>query len=124
VPVRVLIVDDDHLFAEAVDALVTDEGHSVIGRAENGRDGVDLALALRPDVVLMDMEMPIMDGLLATRQTSSQLDGTQVVVLSGSDIEAHIMGAQSAGAIAYVRKDRYREDLPPVLRSLADAKGL
>jgi DNA-binding NarL/FixJ family response regulator len=118
---RVLIVDDDHIFVEAVDALVRDEGYAVVGRAENGRDGVELALALRPHVVLMDMEMPIMDGLVATRATSSQLDGTEVVVLSGSDIEAHVLGARSAGAIAYVRKDRFREDLPPVLRSLAEA---
>jgi DNA-binding NarL/FixJ family response regulator len=117
---RVLIVDDDQLFVEAVDALVTEEGHSVIGRAGNGRDGVDLALALRPDVVLMDMEMPIMDGVRATRETA-QLEGTEVVVLSGSDIEAHVQGARTAGAVAYIRKERYREDLPPVLRTLAEA---
>lgn len=120
---RVLIVDDDRTFVEALDTLVTEEGYSVVGRAENGRAGVDLALALRPDVVLMDMEMPIMDGLLATSETSKQLDGTEVVVLSGSDIEAHAFGARSAGAIAYVRKDRYREDLPPVLRGLAQAQA-
>ena len=116
---RVLIVDDDRIFLEAVDALVTEEGYTVVGRAENGRDGVELALSLRPDVVLMDIDMPIMDGIVATRATASQLNGTQVVVLSGSDVEAHIMGARTAGAIAYVRKDRFREDLPPVLRSLA-----
>jgi DNA-binding NarL/FixJ family response regulator len=119
--VRVLIVDDDLLFVEALDALVTEEGHTVVGRAANGRDGVDLALALRPEVVLMDMEMPIMDGLLATRETASQLEGTEVVVLSGSDIEAHILGARSAGAIAYVRKDRFREELPAVLRALSES---
>jgi DNA-binding NarL/FixJ family response regulator len=117
--VRVLIVDDDRHFLEAVAALVTEEGYDVVGRAENGRDGVDLALSLRPDVVLMDIDMPIMDGIDATRATSSQLEGTQVVVLSGSDVEAHIMGARTAGAIAYVRKDRFSEDLPPVLRNIA-----
>ena len=117
---RVLIVDDDRNFAEALDLLVTEEGYAVIGSAANGRDGVELALAMRPDVVLMDVEMPVMDGILATRETASQLNGTEVVVLSGSDIEAHILGARTAGAIAYVRKDRFREDLPPVLRALAE----
>jgi CheY-like chemotaxis protein len=76
---------------------------------------------LRTDVVLMDVEMPVMDGIAATRKTSSQLDGTEVVVLSGSDIEAHVLGAHTAGAVAYVRKDRFREDLPPVLRRIAEA---
>ena len=96
----------------------------MVGRADNGRAGVDLALALQPDVVLMDLEMPIMDGVTATRETASQLRGTRVIAISSSDVTAHILDAHAAGAIAHIRKDRLPEELPLVLRSLArDREG-
>ena len=116
---EVLIVDDDAGFIEAAATLVEGEGHEVVGRASSGREGVKLAEQLEPDVVLMDIDMPLVDGLEATRQIVAKLHGTRVVIVSGSDVDAHILGAHAAGAVAHVRKSRFVDHLPLVLRSLA-----
>jgi two-component system chemotaxis response regulator CheY len=121
---RVLIVDDDSLFLDSVAELVADEGHEVVGRAANGAEAVERALELRPDVVLMDVDMPVMDGVAATRQIVSQLRGTRVVIVSGSAVEAHVLGAHTAGAVAHIRKPQVVEHLPIVLGGLAqDIEG-
>ncbi len=121
---RVLIVDDDPKFREAAAAAVEAEGHEVIGRAKDGREGLALALERRPDVVLMDMEMPVLDGIEATREIVRNLHDTRVVVVSGSEVEAHILGAHRAGAVAHLRKREFADHLPMVLRGLAqDVEG-
>ena len=116
---KVLIVDDDAAFIEAAATLVEGEGHDVVGRAHSGGEGVALAEKLEPDVVLMDLDMPLVDGLHATREIVARLHGTRVVVVSGSDVEAHILGAHAAGAVAHVRKSDFVDHLPVVLMSLA-----
>ena len=116
---QVLIVDDDARFIEAAAALVEHEGHEVVGRAYTGLEGVELATELEPDVVLMDLDMPLVDGLDATREIVGRLHRTRVVVVSGSDVDAHILGAHAAGAVAHVRKQHFVDHLPAVLRSLA-----
>jgi DNA-binding NarL/FixJ family response regulator len=121
---RVLIVDDDTGFLDAVEAVVTNEGYEVVGRAVNGEEAVERALELRPDVVVMDVDMPILDGIGATRRIVSQLRSTRVVILSGSAVEAHILGAHTAGAVAHVRKTGLSEHLPAVLAGIAqDIEG-
>ena len=111
-PIRVLIADDHRLFLEALDAiLAVDPRIEVVGRARNGRDAVDQYRRLRPDVVLMDISMPVMDGIDATREIRA-LNGTAcVVMLTGSDAIEDVNRARSVGAAAYVTKDRIDDEL-------------
>ena len=118
-PVSVLITDDERLFTEALEAILSTDGRiQVVGRAFDGRAAVDLARSHRPDVVLMDIAMPVMDGIEATREIRAELPETQVVVLSGSAASHDVSRARTAGATAYVTKDRIAGEL---LRAILDA---
>jgi DNA-binding NarL/FixJ family response regulator len=110
--VRVLIADDEPLFAEALEVLLTgDERIEVVGRATNGTQAVELSRELSPDVVLMDLSMPGLDGFDATQQIASG-DGTpRVLVLTGSEDPADVARARSAGAAGYITKDQIAETL-------------
>jgi DNA-binding NarL/FixJ family response regulator len=111
-PTRVLIADDHTLFAEALEAiLAVDDRIAVVGRAKDGSEAVDLAGALRPDVVLMDISMPVMDGIEATALIAEQVPDASVLVLTGSDAPADIDAARRAGASGYVTKDRIAAEL-------------
>jgi DNA-binding NarL/FixJ family response regulator len=117
--VRVVIADDQRLFAEALEAILsTDARIEVVGRAVDGRTAVDVALEQRPDVVLMDIAMPVMDGIEATRAIRSELPATKVVVLTGSAATHDVDRARTAGASGYVTKDQITGDL---LRAILDA---
>lgn len=103
---RVLVVDDDTLYAEAATAILGQEGSlDVVGRAADGREAVELALTLRPDVVLMDLNMPVMDGLEATRSLRRLLPSARVVVVTSSQSEADRRSAHRAGAYAFLTKE-------------------
>ena len=103
---RVLVVDDDTLYAEAATAILVQEGElDVVGRAADGREGVELALALRPDVVVMDIHMPVMDGLEATRSLRRLLPSTRVVVVTSSPSSSDRWNARGAGAHAFLTKE-------------------
>ena len=119
--VRVLIADDQRLFAEALEAiLITDGRISVIGRAANGVAALDLARDEQPDVVLMDIAMPVMDGIEATSRLRTEVPDARVIVLTGSDAPHDISRARAAGATAYVTKDQIAGDL---VRAILDAAG-
>jgi DNA-binding NarL/FixJ family response regulator len=106
-PVRVLIVDDEPLFIETVEALLArDERVEVVGTAGNGKEAVELAAALRPDVTLMDISMPILDGIEATRRIRERVPDACVLVLTGSSISADVDRARQAGVAAFLTKDR------------------
>jgi DNA-binding NarL/FixJ family response regulator len=115
--VRVLIVDDDRRFAEALTALLEADAMSVVGHAANGVEGVAAAEELRPDVVTMDLVMPQMDGIEATRRIA-QL-GIPVVVLTGSRTRGG--DAIKAGAAAFVLKSDAPVLLTRVLRTVVEA---
>ena len=104
--VRVLIADDEPLFVEMVDALLTTEGIEVVGRAQDGREAITKTLALAPDVTLMDISMPILDGIEATRHIRERVPDARVLVLTGSSISADIDRARQAGVAAFLTKDR------------------
>jgi DNA-binding NarL/FixJ family response regulator len=106
-PVRVLIADDEPLFVESVEALLAgDERVEVVGTAANGKQAVELATALTPDVTLMDISMPILDGIEATRRIRERLPNACVLVLTGSSISADVDRARQAGVAAFLTKDR------------------
>jgi DNA-binding NarL/FixJ family response regulator len=106
-PVRVLIADDEPLFVETVEALLDgDERVEVVGTAANGKQAVELATALTPDVTLMDISMPILDGIEATRRIRERFPDACVLVLTGSSISADVDRARQAGVAAFLTKDR------------------
>jgi DNA-binding NarL/FixJ family response regulator len=104
--VRVLVVDDHALFAEALMlTLAIEEGIEIVGCASNGAEATALAEALRPDVVLMDVHMPVLDGIEATRRMRETSPSSRVVMLTAahsSEVAAH---ALAAGAAQYLTKD-------------------
>ena len=107
-----MVVDDHSLFVDTVEALLSSEAQiAVVGRAENGEDAVRLATKLRPDVVLMDISMPVLDGFEAARRIRELLPDTCVLFLTGSDAPRDVEEAQRAGASGYLTKDRIASEL-------------
>src|SRR5687768_6837459 len=104
-PVRVLIADDEPLFVETVEAvLAADERVEVVGTAATGKQAVELVTRLTPDVTLMDISMPILDGIEATRRIRERLPDARVLVLTGSSISADVDRARQAGVAAFLTK--------------------
>jgi two-component system, NarL family, nitrate/nitrite response regulator NarL len=111
-PVNVLIADDHPLFAESVEALLSGEKRiRVVGRAENGEEAARLASHLQPDLVLMDISMPVLDGFAAARRIRDALPKTCVLFLTGSNSPADVEEAEAAGGSGYVTKDRIATEL-------------
>jgi two-component system, NarL family, nitrate/nitrite response regulator NarL len=110
--VRVLIADDHLLFAEALESILsTDERFEVVALARDGREAFDRGLELRPDIVLMDISMPVLDGFDATRLLLEEWPGARVLMLTGSNARADVDRARQVGAVGYVTKDRIASEL-------------
>jgi DNA-binding NarL/FixJ family response regulator len=117
--VSVVIADDQRLFAEALEAILsTDARIDVVGRAVDGQGAIELAREHRPDVVLMDIAMPVLDGIQAAEAIRDELPETRVIVLTGSASTDDVSRARSAGAAGYVTKDQIAGDL---VRAILDA---
>lgn len=111
-PVRVLIADDHRLFAEALEAILTaDERIEVVGQASDGGEAVELAGSLEPDVVLMDVSMPVLDGFEATREIRAAGCDSSILMLTGSNSRADVDRSREVGAAGYVTKDRIASEL-------------
>jgi DNA-binding NarL/FixJ family response regulator len=114
--VRILIADDHRLFAESLmAALSEDERVDVVGIAENGQQAVDLAAQLQPDVILMDLKMPVLDGFEATRRIREAGFDMQILVLTGTDEAIGSEDAVAAGASGFLRKEQSVAELKDVL---------
>jgi DNA-binding NarL/FixJ family response regulator len=124
-PVRVLIVDDDGLMRAGLrGVLSSDEGIEVVGEAGDGRDGLYRARLLDPDVVLMDVRMPDLDGISATRELLAASPEVKVVVLTTFEQDDYIFGALSAGASGFLLKRSKPEDLITAIHTVAAGEAL
>jgi DNA-binding NarL/FixJ family response regulator len=123
--ITVLIADDQamvrsglRLILEAEDDIV------VVAEAENGEEGVRLTRREKPDVVLMDVRMPVMDGMEATRQITEQAEGTRVIVLTTFDLDDYVYGSLRAGASGFLLKDAGGDQLVDAVRIVASGDAL
>lgn len=116
----VVVVDDQPLVRAGLAALLSLEPDlEVVGEAADGAAGVDLCRTLRPDVVLMDVRMPVLDGVAATRRIVEERLPTRVLVLTTFDLDEHVYDALRAGAAGFLLKDADREELVRAVRVVA-----
>lgn len=115
---RVLIADDHALFRDGLRSLLEARGIEIAGEAQNGREAVELARQERPDVVLMDLSMPELGGLAATRLISADLPDVKVVVLTASEDDADLFEAIKSGAQGYLLKNLKADDLVSMLEGV------
>jgi DNA-binding NarL/FixJ family response regulator len=116
---RVLIVDDHPLTRDALSALLAQQGFDVVGEAEDGAAAISEAGKLQPDIVLLDLTMPGMDGLTALPRIRESAPSSEVVVLTASDAEENLLAAIRAGASGYLLKTEPPEQIAAFLRSVA-----
>jgi two-component system nitrate/nitrite response regulator NarL len=118
--IRVLIADDHRLFAEALEAILADDARiAVVGHASDGSEAVRLANELHPDVVLMDISMPVMDGIQAVRAIRETDGDASILMLTGSNARTDVDRARQAGAAGYVTKDRIAAELIDAIIEIA-----
>jgi DNA-binding NarL/FixJ family response regulator len=102
---RILIADDHALFRDGMRSLLRSEGHEIVAEAKNGREAITLAHQHKPEVVLMDLSMPELDGLSATRTIVQELPDVKVIILTASDEDINLFEAIRSGAQGYLMKD-------------------
>jgi DNA-binding NarL/FixJ family response regulator len=115
---RVVIADDHALFRDSLRSLLEARGLEILGQASNGREAVALARRLRPDVILMDLGMPDLDGLEATRVISAEMPEVKVVVLTASDDDANLFEAIKSGAQGYLLKNLQADEFFSLLNGV------
>jgi two-component system, NarL family, nitrate/nitrite response regulator NarL len=117
--IRVLIVDDEPLFRQVLESLLdVEQGVEIVGKGANGKQAVKLAQELEPDVIVMDVSMPVMDGLEATREIRDQDPSARVLILTGGTNVTDVDKARTAGASSYLTKDRIAAELVDEIRNL------
>ena len=121
---RILVVDDDSFVREALVELLADSGFQVVGQARDGVEAVELAVSLEPEVVVMDLRMPRMDGIDAARSIMDRRPHVQVVLLTAYDDQSLVQGAHDAGIFGYVVKGTDPAKLMEALREAHDKQQL
>ena len=123
--IQVLLVDDQKLVRQGIQMLLeTEEGIQVIGQAADGQEALNLAEKLRPDVVLMDIRMPVMDGVAATQALAERHPEMGVIILTTFDDDEHVFEGLRAGARGYLLKDISSEEMAAAVRTVAAGGAL
>jgi two-component system, NarL family, response regulator DegU len=116
-PIRILLAEDQTLMRQGLRTILDlEDGFEVVGEAGDGQAAVDEALRLRPDVVLMDVQMPGMNGVEATARLADRLPGTRVIILTTFDLDEYVFDGIKAGASGYLLKDTPAHDLLAAIR--------
>lgn len=115
---NILIADDHALFRDSLRSLLEARGLTVVGEARNGREAVELARSVKPDILLMDLSMPEMDGLAATRLISAELSAVKVVILTASDEDSKLFEAIKSGAQGYLLKNLESDEFFALLEGI------
>ena len=124
-PIKTLLADDHTVVREGLRALLsTDSGILVVGEAHNGREAVERAVALRPDVIVMDIAMPLLNGLEATRQILASVPGTKVLILSAHSDDAYIDRVIAVGAVGFLIKQTSAQILAKAIHEVMSGKTL
>jgi DNA-binding NarL/FixJ family response regulator len=124
-PIRILLVDDHPVVRAGIRGMLAGQpDFAILGEAENGRQAVQLAVALQPDVILMDLRMPVQDGVEALVELRASGVRSGVLVLTTYDTDADILPAVEAGATGYLLKDAPREELYRAVRATARGEAV
>jgi DNA-binding NarL/FixJ family response regulator len=119
-PIRVLLADDDRLVRAAIEAILRPAGDiELVAQAADGREAIDLVLRHRPGVALLDVRMPVLDGLAALREIRRLMPGVAVVVLTTFGEDEYVAQALDAGAAGFLLKDSAVDELPTAIRAAA-----
>ena len=119
-PIRVLVVDDQAIVRKGIRALLAEfENIAVVGEASDGQEAVDQAQALAPDVILMDLAMPVMNGIEAIRQITARQAGARILVLTSFTSDDKVFPAIKAGALGYLLKDSEPADLVQAIEQVS-----
>lgn len=122
---RLLIVDDQRLMRDGLRTILElEEDFDVVGEAENGRAALERYAELAPDVVLMDIRMPVMDGVEAIRRLLAESPEAKVIILTTFDDDTHVFDGLRAGALGYLLKDVSGEELADAIRTVANGGAL
>lgn len=118
--IRVLIADDHPMVREGLLSMLDSKGIEVVGQAKTGREAIDLALKIRPSIVLMDVRMPDLDGLEATRLLHSEQPELPVIIVTTYENPAYMAKAVAAGAAGYILKGTSKDELIHAVRAVAE----
>jgi NarL family two-component system response regulator LiaR len=122
-PIRILVVDDHSVVRQGLKMFLgLDPDLEIVGEAENGAEAVKMCAELKPDVVLMDMLMPVMDGIEATKAIRSTMPDTEVIALTSVLEDNAVVGAIKAGAIGYLLKDTQSDELRRAIKAASDGQ--
>lgn len=122
---KILVVDDQSLMRQAMTSFVTfEKDMEVVAQASDGAEAVNLALQLKPDVILMDLQMPVMNGIDATSKITAALPSTKVLAVTTFHSEDYVVPALKAGASGYIVKDSEPEDIINAIRSVREGNSV